>query len=76
MDSYEEEIGRRSGGPFTNRAERRLIRTSAEHWRDGRRYREEQGRRFKTYAGWIAVGAPAIIAAWKLVEGFLGKGTP
>lgn len=74
MDGYESEIARQPGGPFSKASERRLLRCVAEHWVNGRRYSEERRRRLATYAGWIVLGAPALVAGIKIIEAFFAKG--
>lgn len=75
MDGYEQDIARQAGGPFVNRQERKTIRRVAEHWVQDQRYYEERKRRLSTYGWWIGLGTPVVIAAIKLVETILGKGT-
>lgn len=73
MDGYEADIARQPGGPFTKVHERKTIRRIAEQWVDRQRYSEERARRFATYAKWLGIGVPAVLAVWKLAEAFLGK---
>lgn len=73
MDGYEEEIARRSGGPFSNRKERQVIRCASEHWVEAQRYYAERRRRFSTYAWWIGLGTPVVLAAIKIIESFVIK---
>lgn len=76
MDGYEAEIDRQPSGPFSNRAERKRIRSVTERIIERWRYSEERNRRVATWAKWIGIVTPVALAAIKIGEAFFSKAGP
>ena len=75
MDDHDEYVAKQPRGPFSKISERQLIRASAEHWDERQRWSIETKRKIKSYAWWIGIGSPAVLAVYKFIEGVIGKGT-